>query len=181
MATKEVEQKIGQDLHQADINGYPEAIGIIISNGKKWGDQLGLVQAGKFKEAMTSIESSISEIERYISQYPDSKNVLAFTLARAYDNKGWCLIMYAGAQTPPNNAVARQGIQWIDKALAMGAYPPDYARDGRKMRDNAANAISQKEREAATGVVEKKKDSCAPVAMLLILLPISFMLVLWLH
>lgn len=143
----EVEQRIAKDVKQASLT-YPDAIGIILSNGKEWGNQMSLIRSGKFKEAMTSIESSIAEIEGYLSDSPGAKDILSFTLARAYENKGWCMVMQAGAQQPPNNPLARQGIQWVDKAFATANYPPDYGRQQREMRATVANTIAQKERES---------------------------------
>jgi len=149
MAT-EVEQRLGQDLGKANIS-YADAIGIIMSNGEEWGNQMDLIRAGKFQEAMTSIETSISEIEEYLADSPGAKDILSFTLARAYENKGWCIVMQAGSKNPPNNAMARQGIQWVDKAFATANYPPEYGKQAREMRTHAVNSISQKEREASTG------------------------------
>ena len=147
----EVQQRIFQDIQQAII-GYPDAMEIITSNGKKWEDQSSLIRRAKFKEAMTSIEASISEIEVYLAHSPGAKDILSFTLARAYQNKGLCIVVRAGEEQPPNTVMARQGIQWIDKAFATTNYPPDWGNQCREMRNHIMNSISQKEREASLHV-----------------------------
>ena len=134
------EERIAQDIKQAMHN--PVALGIILQNSEDWAEQITLIKTGKYKQAMTSIENSIAQIEEYLAQSPRYKDALSFTLARAYGNKGLCIIMEASFTQ--NYDMAKRGIQWIDKALATTNWPQEAGDILRTTRDGVTNDIASK-------------------------------------
>lgn len=138
-AEKQLSERISHELQQAATSNHPDATRIILVQAKKWERQMELIRAEQYKEALVSIENSITEVEGYLDQQPNAKDILAFTLAQAYGNKGICIIM-GGDHTL---GTVLQGIQWIDKALATSNLPPDSENLLRQMRAVILDTISQ--------------------------------------
>lgn len=168
------QQRMAQDIAEA-MKRDMEGATILLTVAGTWGDEMKLLEASKFQEALEIIDDSINTIENYLTNYPRMKDVMAFILAREYLNKGVCI---GGIGFHDKNvSVVQQGLQWMDKALNTTQWPPEAGSIALNVRKALVNDIRNMKDPVPQSSNASGKEGCASVVAMLFFLPMLFALV----